>query len=115
MKIVGGQRPLRYLPLVHVLLYCGLFSAAYFVVVLQVVENIVKEEKIQQRGKTATVLLGRDTRPSGHSLVEAAFKVRLVTWNSYCKSPFPYLNGLSGCDGSVWLIITVKYISMKEL
>jgi hypothetical protein len=102
MKIVGGQRPLRYLPLVHVLLYCGLFSAAYFVVVLQVVENIVKEEKIQQRGKTATVLLGRDTRPSGHSLVEAAFKVRLVTWNSYCKSPFPYLNGL------LYLAVTVQ-------
>lgn len=42
---------------------------------IQVVEDIVKNEKIQERGKAAEkVFLGRDTRPSGQSLLEAALK-----------------------------------------
>lgn len=42
---------------------------------IQVVEHIVINEKIQRKGKTGEmVYLGRDTRPSGASLLEAALK-----------------------------------------
>ncbi|KAG0609605.1 hypothetical protein M758_7G000100 [Ceratodon purpureus] len=42
---------------------------------VQAVEDIIRNEKIQERGKSGEkVLLGRDTRPSGQSLLEAAFK-----------------------------------------
>lgn len=44
----------------------------------KVVEHIVINEKIQRKGKTGEmVYLGRDTRPSGASLLEAALKVIL--------------------------------------
>lgn len=52
----------------------------FVLLALKVVEDIVKNEKIQERGKAAEkVFLGRDTRPSGQSLLEAALKVMLLS------------------------------------
>lgn len=52
-------------------------SCTHFWLCLQVVEDIIRNEKIQERGKSVEekVFLGRDTRPSGQSLLEAALKV----------------------------------------
>lgn len=42
---------------------------------IQVVEDIIRNEKIQERGKSGEkVFLGRDTRPSGQFLLEAALR-----------------------------------------
>lgn len=56
---------------------------------IQVVEHIVINEKIQRKGKTGEmVYLGRDTRPSGASLLEAALKVILPLGSqcTWCRS-----------------------------
>lgn len=46
----------------------------------QVVEDIIRNEKIQERGKSGEkVFLGRDTRPSGQFLLEAALRVMFLT------------------------------------
>lgn len=45
----------------------------------QLIDEFAKKENIPLNGaKTATILLGRDTRPSGESLVEAAKQVRIL-------------------------------------
>ena len=46
---------------------------------IQLINEFAKKENIPLDGaKSATVLLGRDTRPSGESLVDAAKQVRLL-------------------------------------
>ena len=46
----------------------------------QVVEDILRNENLQERSQSGEkVLLGRDTRPSGQFLLEAALKVMFLT------------------------------------